>query len=78
MDSLDSDAISGSNIVLPSLQERCVQYWPGEPLHSETYGGNTVEMAVERNSGPYTYRELHVTNNEVCINSEGLKRSGYL
>ena len=44
-----------------------MQYWPKEPLSAETYGGVTVEMAVERNSEHYTYRELHVTNNEVRL-----------
>ena len=54
-----------------------MQYWPEVPLSTEAYGGVTVEMTVERNSGHYTYRELHVTNKEVRLASSTLYVRSY-
>ena len=47
-------------------QERSAYYWPVEVRTSQQYGKFIVEMEVERNSTHYSYRDLYITNTEVC------------
>ena len=52
-------------LVLVYMQERSACYWPVEVRTSEQFDKYLVEMAVERNSTHYSYRDLYITNTEV-------------
>ena len=47
------------------FQERSACYWPTEVRTSETFDKFLIEMAVERNSTHYSYRDLYITNTDV-------------
>lgn len=47
------------------FQERSACYWPAELRTSETFDKYLIELAVERNSTHYSYRDLYITNTEV-------------